>query len=114
MINGAHIIHYSADADADRAFLRDVLGVEGVDAGQGWLILPLPASEIAVHPTDGPPKLELYLMCDDVEAEVAALRAKGVEAAPVTDQGWGLLTSLTLPGGGAIGLYQQGRQRAHG
>ncbi|NMD57373.1 MULTISPECIES: VOC family protein [Tsukamurella] len=114
MINGAHIIHYSADADADRAFLRDVLGVEGVDAGQGWLILPLPASEVAVHPTDGPPKQELYLMCDDVEAEVAALRAKGVETAPISDQGWGLLTSLTLPGGGAIGLYQPRHQRAHG
>ncbi|BDH55661.1 VOC family protein [Tsukamurella sp. PLM1] len=114
MINGAHVIHYSADADADRAFLRDVLGVEGVDAGGGWLILPLPASEVAVHPTDGAPKQELYFMCDDVEAEVAELRAKGLETAPVTDQGWGLLTSLTLPGGGTVGLYQPRHRRAHG
>ncbi|MET9328310.1 extradiol dioxygenase [Tsukamurella sp. NPDC003166] len=114
MINGAHIIHYSADAEADRVFLREVLGVEGVDAGQGWLILPLPASEIAVHPTDGAPNQELYLMCDDVVAEAAALAAKGVETTPISDQGWGLLTSLALPGGGAIGLYQPRHQRAHG
>lgn len=114
MINGAHVIHYSADAEADREFLREVLGVDGVDAGGGWLILPLPGSEIAVHPTDGDPKQELYFMCDDVEAEVATLNAKGVETAPVTDQGWGLLTSLKLPGGGTIGLYQPRHRRAHG
>lgn len=114
MINGAHIIHYSADAEADREFLRDVLGVEGVDAGGGWLILPLPASEIAVHPTDGPPKQELYFMCDDVAAEVAALNAKGVETTPISDQRWGLLTSIRLPGGGEIGLYQPLHPQAHG
>lgn len=113
MINGAHVIHYSTDAEADRDFLRDVLGVSGVDAGGGWVILPLPASELAVHPTDGAPKQELYFLCDDVAAEVAALQAKGVQTAPVTDQGWGLLTALTLPGGGEIGLYQPRHPRAH-
>ncbi|NGN63536.1 extradiol dioxygenase [Streptomyces sp. A7024] len=107
MINGAHVILYSRDAEADRVFLRDVLGAKNVDAGGGWLIFKLPPAEVAVHPTDGDPQHQLYFMCDDVEATVAELSAKGVEfTAQVSDQGWGRLTSLRLPGGGEVGLYE--------
>ena len=107
MITGAHIILYSRDAEADRGFLRDVLGYPSVDARDGWLIFKAPPTELAVHPTDGPGAHELYLLCDDVAATVEELRAKGVECdGPVTDQGWGLLTSIVLPGGGRLGLYQ--------
>ncbi|WP_327590398.1 hypothetical protein OHA25_27820 [Nonomuraea sp. NBC_00507] len=114
MINGAHLIMYSRDADADRAFLRDVLGYPNVDAGGGWLIFKLPPAEVAVHPTDTAETHELYLMCDDLERTMEELRAKGVEFAdPVSDQGWGLLTAITLPGGGRLGLYEPRHQTAH-
>jgi catechol 2,3-dioxygenase-like lactoylglutathione lyase family enzyme len=107
MINGVHVIVYSRDAEADRAFIRDVLGYPYVDAGGGWLVFKTPPAELAVHPAEGTPSHELYLMCDDVEATVADLTAKGAEfAQPVSDQGWGLLTSVRLPGGGELGLYQ--------
>jgi catechol 2,3-dioxygenase-like lactoylglutathione lyase family enzyme len=107
MIVGAHVIIYSKDAEADRAFFRDVLGYPHVDAGGGWLIFRLPPGEMAVHPTGGDAAHELYLMCDDVAATVADLAAKGVEPVrPVEDQGWGLLTAIRLPGGGELGLYQ--------
>jgi catechol 2,3-dioxygenase-like lactoylglutathione lyase family enzyme len=114
VINGAHVILYSTDAEADRAFLRDVLGYPHIDAGGGWLIFKLPPAEVAVHPAEGDAKHELYLMCDDVEATVAELTAKGVEfAEPIIDQGWGLLTSIRLPGGGQIGLYQPRHEKAY-
>lgn len=106
MIIGAHAILYSADAEADRAFLRDLLDTRTVDAGGGWLILALPPAEVAVHPTHGAPVHELYLMCDDVEATTADLTARGVTLGPVSDEGWGLLTSIQLPGGGSLGLYE--------
>ncbi|HKV98658.1 MAG TPA: hypothetical protein VJN96_02480 [Vicinamibacterales bacterium] len=106
MISGAHSIIYSAKADADRAFFRDVLGLTHVDAGGGWLIFGLPPAEVAVHPSDGDDKHELYLMCDDVEAFVGQMKARQIVCAPVTNRGWGLLTELTLPGGGTIGVYQ--------
>jgi catechol 2,3-dioxygenase-like lactoylglutathione lyase family enzyme len=107
MINGAHVILYTADAEADRAFIRDTLGFAHVDAGGGWLIFKLPPAEVAVHPTDGPPSHELYLMCDDIEGLLADLGAKGVEIAkPVSDQGWGLLAAVRLPSGGELPLYQ--------
>ena len=107
MITGAHAIVYSRDADADRAFFRDVLGFPSVDAGGGWLIFALPPAELAAHPADAGGRHELYLMCDDIEATVAELQAKGVEfTAPVSDEGFGLLTSLKLPGGGELGLYE--------
>jgi catechol 2,3-dioxygenase-like lactoylglutathione lyase family enzyme len=107
MITGAHAIVYSRDADADRAFFRDVLGFPSVDAGGGWLIFALPPAELAAHPADAGGRHELYLMCDEIEATVAALEAKGVEfTAPVSDEGFGLLTSLKLPGGGELGLYE--------
>lgn len=107
MITGAHTILYSSDADADRAFLRDVLGFPHVDAGGGWLIFAAPPSELAVHPTDDAPRHELMLMCDDVHATVAELAAKGVEfTSGVQELRWGRLTSLRLPGGGELGLYE--------
>jgi catechol 2,3-dioxygenase-like lactoylglutathione lyase family enzyme len=107
MIVGAHVIVYSRDAEADRAFFRDTLGFQHVDAGDGWLIFRLPPGELAVHPSGGGAAHELYLMCDDVEATVADLTAKGVEiSAPVTDQGWGLVTAIRLPGGGDLSLYE--------
>jgi catechol 2,3-dioxygenase-like lactoylglutathione lyase family enzyme len=112
MITGSHVIVYSRDADADRAFLRDVLHYPRVDAGGGWLIFKLPPSEVAVHPTDGESAHELYLMCDDVNATVEQLKAKGVSCGEVSDEGWGLLTSIRLPGGGELGLYQPRHPRA--
>jgi len=106
VITGAHTIIFSKDAGADRAFLRDVLKLTNVDAGDGWLIFGLPPSEVAVHPADENGAHELYLLCDDVEEFVAEMARQGVATGPVTDEAWGLLTRLTLPGGGALGVYQ--------
>lgn len=107
MINGAHLIIYSRDPEADRAFFRDTLDYPHVDAGGGWLIFRLPPAELAVHPTEGEPAHELFLMCDDLAATMAELGAKGVEfTMPVTEMRWGLSTALRLPGGGEVGLYQ--------
>ena len=107
MITGVHGIIFSEDAEADRAVFRDVLTLTSVDAGDGWLIFALPPAELAVHPSDGGSRHELYLMCDDVESTVDELSAKGVEfTGPITDQGWGLLTAIKLPGGGELGLYE--------
>jgi catechol 2,3-dioxygenase-like lactoylglutathione lyase family enzyme len=105
VITGAHAIIYTRDADKDRAFFRDVLGLKWVDSGDGWLIFRLPPSEIAMHPADRDMH-ELFLMTDDVNKTVSELKAKGVACEPVKDQGWGLLTRLTLPGGGTLGLYE--------
>lgn len=113
MINGGHVIIYSRDAEADRAFFRDVLEYPHVDAGGGRLIFKLPPTEIAVHPTDGPETQELYLMCDDVDATMQDLTAKGVEfTQPVTDARWGRLTRFRLPGGGEVGMYEPRHERA--
>jgi len=107
MINGAHVILYSTDAEADRVFIRDVLGFAGVDAGGGWLIFKLPPAEIAVHPTDGLGKHEFYLMCDDIEQTLADLTARGITISqPVSDQSWGLLASIKLPSGSDLSIYQ--------
>ena len=107
MINGTHVIMYSQDAEADRVFIRDVLGFAGVDAGDGWMIFKLPPAEIAVHPTEGPAKHEVYLMCDNLESVLAGLTARGVEIAhPVSDEGWGLLASIRLPSGADLSLYE--------
>jgi catechol 2,3-dioxygenase-like lactoylglutathione lyase family enzyme len=107
MINGAHVILYSTDAEADRVFIRDVLGFAGVDVGSGWLIFKLPPAEIAVHPTDGLGKHEFYLMCDDIEKTLADLTARGITIShPVGDEGWGLLASMKLPSGSDLSIYQ--------
>src|SRR5919197_5696636 len=103
MINAVHSILFARDADAARAFFRDVLGLQSVDAGGGWLIFALPAAEAAFHPAEGEPRGELYLMCDDIEATLAGLRERGVEVCePVSDEGWGLLARIAVPGFGPL------------
>ena len=106
MIIGAHSIVYSRKAEADRAFLKDVLKLPHVDVGQGWIIFGLPPAEVAVHPSEKNDVHEFYLMCQDVEAFVGAMAERGVACGPVRDMGWGLLTQVTLPGGGKLGVYQ--------
>ncbi len=106
MISGAHVIIYSKEPDLDREFLQDVLGLAHVDVGGGWLIFALPPSEVAVHPGPKNGAHEFYLMCDDVNAFVAAVGERGIRASAVKDRGWGLLTTLTLPGGGKLGVYE--------
>lgn len=106
MITGAHIIVYSKDPEADRAFFRDVLRSSSVDAGDGWLIFALPLAEAAFHPSEKNDLHELYFMCDDLKATMATLKAKKVKCGAVTEQRWGSITTISLPGGGKIGLYQ--------
>ena len=106
MITGAHSIIYSKNPDADRAFLRDVLKLPNVDVGHGWLIFGLPPAEVAVHPSEENDVHEFYLICDDVEAFIGEMKTHGIECGDVHNQGWGLLTQVTLPGGGKLGVYQ--------
>jgi catechol 2,3-dioxygenase-like lactoylglutathione lyase family enzyme len=111
MIQGAHVVLYSKDAEADRAFFRDVLDFQVVDAGHGWLIFALPAAEAAIHPIEGEEQHQslnasLYLMCDDLDALIASLKAKNVECAKIETQRWGITTAISLPSGGTLGLYQ--------
>ncbi|HEV8046901.1 MAG TPA: extradiol dioxygenase [Terriglobales bacterium] len=106
MISGAHVIVYSNDAEADRAFFRDVLGLASVDAGHGWLIFALPPAEAAIHPAEENDRHELYFMCDDLKAEMSALKKKGVVSSDIHNERWGSITKISLPGGGKIGLYQ--------
>ena len=115
MFTGAHVLLYSPDADADRAFINDVLGFRSVDAGHGWLIFALPPAELAVHPTgdsgsspaEGPTiTAELYLMCGDVEAVVRSLEARNIHCGPRHTERWGIRTTIPLPSGGQLGLYQ--------
>jgi hypothetical protein len=105
-INGAHMIVYSANADRDRAFLRGVLGFPHVDVGEGWLIFALPSSEIAIHPSENSSDHEIYLMVDDVQGFVASMADRGIRCTEPRDQGWGVLTSMSLPGGGQLGVYE--------
>ena len=123
MITGTHAVVYAEDAEKARAFFRDVLELPNVDAHGGWLIFKLPPAELGIHPAGetGDPNTgapsghhELYLMCDDVEATVADLTAKGVEfTAAIENQGFGLLTRLRVPGAGEVGLYQPRHATAH-
>ena len=106
MIFGAHLIVFSKDATADRAFFREVLGFSSVDAGHGWLIFELPPAEVAVHPDEGSNRHELYFMSDDLKTEVSALRKKGVQCSDVQEARWGSITKILLPGGGEVGVYQ--------
>ncbi len=101
MIRGAHVILYTRDANADRAFVRDVLGFPHVDAGHGWLIFALPPAEVAIHPTEAEPTHELYLMCDDVRAFVADMEKRGFRCSSISEQRWGSLVTVTLPSGAA-------------
>ena len=106
MIFGAHVILYSSDAAADRAFLRDVMGLASVDAGHGWLIFALPPAEVAVHPAEENDGHELYFMCDDLKAEISVLAEKGVRCSEVQQARWGSIVKIQLPGGGEVGLYE--------
>jgi len=122
MISGAHILFYSQDPDADRAFFTDVLGLRSVDVGHGWLIFAMPPAEAAIHPaeggfsqTDAGEKLMgavLYLMCDDLKAEIASLQQKNVQCTEIQQAPWGISTNIPLPSGRAIGLYQPRHQTA--
>lgn len=114
MITGAHSIIYSTDAEADRAFLRDVLKLTHVDVGHGWLIFGLPPAEVAVHPAEENGVHEFFLMCDDLDALIAELAARQVTCEPVQDLRYGLVTHLTLPGGGKLGVYQPRHARPKG
>jgi catechol 2,3-dioxygenase-like lactoylglutathione lyase family enzyme len=106
VIFGSHVILYSRDAEADRAFLGEVLGYRSVDAGHGWLIFELPPAEAAVHPSDGDVSHELFLMSDDLAADMAALGERGVTFTEIEEARWGSLTHFTLPGGSQVGLYE--------
>jgi hypothetical protein len=116
MITGAHFLFYSTDPDADRAFVRDVLGLRGIDIGHGWLIFALPPAEAAFHPADAPltqPHAErtlmgavLYLMCDDLGATIATLEARQVSCSAIVEASWGNSTAIRLPSGAELGLYQ--------
>lgn len=122
MIIGAHILFYSNNADADRAFFREVLGLESVDVGHGWLIFAMPPAEAAVHPAEnefsqthaGHELLGavLYLMCDDLQAEIDILKKKNVQCTEIQQAPWGLSTTIPLPSGGALGLYQPRHETA--
>jgi hypothetical protein len=105
-VNGAHVLLFSPEAEAVRAVLAETLGWSHVDAGDGWLIFALPPAEVAVHPADAPTQ-EMYLMCDDLDVTIADLRSKGVEfRGEPADRGWGIVTTMVLPGGLEMGLYQ--------
>ena len=106
MIRGAHVVLYSTDADADRAFFRDVLAYPFVDAGHGWLIFALPPTELAIHPAEAGGAHELFLLCDDVPAFVAQMAEREIACSEMTRERWGLATSVTLPGGGSVRVYE--------
>jgi catechol 2,3-dioxygenase-like lactoylglutathione lyase family enzyme len=106
MISGAHVIVYSKNAEADRAFFRNVLGFKSVDAGHGWWIFALPPAEAAFHPADGSGAHELYFMCDDLQAEMASLAKMNIKCSKVEEARWGSITKMRLPSGGEVGLYQ--------
>jgi hypothetical protein len=115
MIMGLHVLLYSQDPAADRAFLRDVLdwpSVEDVGSEPGWLIFKTPPTELGVHPTEGKPVAELHLMCDDIQTTVADLAAKGVPVSDIVDAGYGLAATLTLPSGAELGLYEPRHEMA--
>lgn len=102
----AHVVIYSKDAVADRAFFRDILGFRSVDAGHGWLIFAVPAAEVAFHPHDQNNKHEMYFICDDLKAEKATLEKKGVRFGEISEEQWGTRTTVLLPGGGQVGMYE--------
>jgi hypothetical protein len=114
MISGAHVIVYSKNADADRAFFRDVLRLKSVDAGDDWLIFALPTAEAAFHPSDKNGVHELYLMCGDLKAEIASLAKKSIKCSEIQETRWGSITKMRLPGGGEIHLYQPKHPTAAG
>jgi catechol 2,3-dioxygenase-like lactoylglutathione lyase family enzyme len=114
LISGVHAMIFSRDAEADRAFFRDALGLDSVDSGGGWLIFALPPAEVGIHPTEEKDHHELYLLCEDIEATAKELERKSVPLKrPFDEARWGRVTEITLPGGGRIGLYQPKHALAH-
>jgi hypothetical protein len=111
MITGAHTVIFSKDPDADRAFLRDTLKLASVDAGDGWLIFSLPPSEVAIHPGEKNNVHQFYLICDDIKSFVSEMKKEGIKCSVPNDEGWGVLTNLTLPGGGTLCVYQPRHER---
>jgi hypothetical protein len=111
MITGAHSIIYSADPEADRNFFKKVLKFPNVDIGHGWLIFGLPPSEVAVHPSDKNGLHEFYLMCDDINLLMKEMLKHKIKCSPIENQRWGILTHLTLPGGGRLGVYEPRHER---
>jgi catechol 2,3-dioxygenase-like lactoylglutathione lyase family enzyme len=112
VINGVHAIVFSEDVERTRAFFRDTLRLDSVDAGGGWLIFALPPAELAAHRTDAHPRHELFLMCDDIRATVAELKAHGIEfTAEIAEERWGLTTTFELPGAGPMSLYEPRHSR---
>ena len=116
VIDGVHILLYSLDPEADRAFFRDILHFSHVDAGEGWLIFALPPTEMGIHPAEKPPTQAhaghdlaagtVYLMCEHLLETLESLRTNGVEHTPIVEAGWGVTTSIRLPGGGSLGIYE--------
>ena len=106
MIFGAHIVLYSKNAEADRTFFKEILGLNSVDAGHGWLIFALPPAEAAFHPAESGGTHELFFMCDDLPREMARLAAKNVKCSEIQEARWGSIVKMQLPGGGALSLYQ--------
>ncbi|HTT68408.1 MAG TPA: hypothetical protein VMF70_10300 [Gemmatimonadales bacterium] len=115
MLIGTHALIYTRQARRLRAFVRDKLRLRSVDAGGGWLIFALPPAELGVHPTGGKGYHELYLMCDDLDATMRQLAGRGVTfAGGVVSAGYGRMTSIRLPGGGSLGLYEPAHRTAIG
>lgn len=106
MINGAHVVIYTKNPEADRAFFRDILHLPSVDAGHGWLIFAMPPLEAAFHDANKNDQHELYFMCDDIDATLRDLKAKNVEVSKINEERWGNAATFKLPGGGRIGIYQ--------
>ncbi len=111
MITGAHTLIFSTNPEADRAFLRDVLRLPYIDSGEGWLIFGLPPAEVAIHPSDDCNRQAFYLICDNVEAFIREMEGHGISCSTIQEQSWGRLTTITLPGGGELGVYQASHAR---
>jgi len=124
MITGTHFLIYTSNPEADRAFFRDVLDFRAVDVGHGWLIFAMPPAEAAFHPSNGEFTQKhaghallgahVYLMCDNLRDTVKALAAKQVRCTEISEERWGIKTTIALPSGGEIGLYQPTHQTAIG
>ena len=106
MISGSHVIIYSTDAEADRHFFRDVLAMPNVDVGEGWLIFSLPPSELGIHPSSTNSVHQFYLMCESLDEFIAKMQSQAVPCTQPHEEPWGIMTDITLPGGGVLGVYQ--------
>ncbi len=109
---GVHMLLYSSEPEALRKTLRDSFGFESVDAGGGWLIFAMPPSELGVHPTNGAARgsgrsHQITFMCDDINATIADLRAKGIRIdGNPKDEGFGVTATMILPGDVHVMLYE--------